>query len=290
MDGYALLDAGDGERLERFGAVVAARPAPGAEAPRRTPRGWDAADLWFDRDSGWSGPRLAELTDGWPVEIAGLRLWLRPTEAGQLGVFPEHVRELDWLATQVARRSATTGGPTAGPADVLHLFAYTGLVTLALARSGAAVTHLDASRATVAWARRNAADNALEDRPIRWIVDDAASYVARETRRGRRYDGIVLDPPAYGHGRSRRTWRIGTDLASLLVACRAILRDDGFMLLTAHTEGYGPDRLADLVQGAFSGMGRGDLQATDLTVTATSGAMLRLGAAARLDRGTGPSA
>jgi len=285
MDGYALLDAGDGGRLERFGDVLVARPAPGIATPRRTPRHWDAADLWFERDRGWSGPGLTMLSDGWAVHMAGSQMWLRPTETGQVGLFPEHARELDWLTTQAGRRRGTGGSRTQpAPPDILHLFAYTGLATIALARTGAAVTHVDASRPTVAWARRNATDNGLDDRPIRWIVDDAASYVARESRRGRRYDGIVLDPPTYGHGSSRRSWHLATDLSTLLVACRSILRDDGFMLLTAHTQGYGPERLSAIVESAFPGLGQGTVTTDELLIEAASGVALRLGAAVRLDR------
>ena len=146
---------------------------------------------------------------------------------------------LPWLRDRVGERLADA------PPPVLHLFAYTGLATLALAAAGAAVTHVDASRPTVTWARRNAERSGLADRPIRWIVDDALAFTNREVRRGRRYAGVVLDPPSYGHGPAGGgDWRIEDDLPRLLAAAAALLEPDGFVLLTAHTPEFGPDRLA----------------------------------------------
>ncbi len=164
---------------------------------------------------------------------------LRPTETGQLGLFPEHLAMLPWLRTQVAERIEVGGTPT-----VLHLFAYTGLATLALAAAGAAVTHVDAARPTVAWARHNATLSGLGDRPIRWIVDDGRGFTERETRRTRRYAGLVLDPPTYGHGPAGQPWRLEDHLDGLLTAASRALEPGGFVLLTAHTPGYDGDRLA----------------------------------------------
>lgn len=198
---------------------------------------------------------------------------LRPTDAGQVGLFPEHTERLAWLTDEVTARRA--GGD---PVAVLNLFAYTGLATLALALGGAAVTHVDASRPAVSWARENATANGLADRPIRWIVDDARTYARREVRRDRHYDGILLDPPSYGHGGGGAAWQLEADLPDLLATCIELLADDGFLLLTTHTEGYGPARLGSILRGAAGtrpglrhGMG-------DVGLTATSGAGLTLGA------------
>jgi 23S rRNA (cytosine1962-C5)-methyltransferase len=164
---------------------------------------------------------------------------------------------------------------------VLNLFAYTGVATLEAAAAGASVVHVDASRPTGGWARRNAALSGLADRPIRWIVDDAAAFVARELRRGRRYDGVVLDPPSYGHDAGGRAWRLEDDLAPLLDRCAELTGDgNGFILLTAHTVGLGPDRLADALTGAIGGSGRG-IEHGPLRLTAATGATLDLGAFAR---------
>jgi 23S rRNA (cytosine1962-C5)-methyltransferase len=281
VDGYELIDAGGGARLERFGEHVTDRPHGGAYGERRAPERWSDADLRFDRDAGWSGRALAAASDGWPVTIDGLGLGLRPTDAGQVGCFPEHAAMLPWLRERVELRGATAPAD-APPVPVLHLFAYTGLVTVAMAAAGAAVAHVDAARPAVAWARRNAAANGLDDAPIRWLVDDARAFVARERRRGSRYDGIVLDPPTYGHGASGRPWRLDTDLDPLLADCRAVLSPDGFLLLTAHAEHLGEDQLASRLGQALR-RGASDVETGDLRLEATSGASLALGVFARWD-------
>ncbi len=281
MDAYELIDAGGGARLERFGEHVTDRPHGSAYGERRSPERWVDADLRFDRNGGWSGPGLAFALDGWTTNIAGLDLQLRTTEAGGVGCFPEHAALLPWLRERVDARRATDPDDAPAP-PVLHLFAYTGLATLALAAAGASVAHVDAARPAVAWARRNAAANGLEDAPIRWLVDDAPAFVARERRRGNRYDGIVLDPPTYGHGASGRPWRLEADLDPLLVDCRAILAPDGFILLTAHTEHLGEDQLAERLSRALRRPAE-EVNRGDLHLDATSGAGLSLGVVARWD-------
>ena len=275
-----LLDAGVRRRLERFGAWTIDRPAPSAEGFRRaTTTDWDAADLRFDPGAGWSGS--AWPAEPWTVDVDGLTMELRPTSSGGLGLYPEHAANLGWLADSVAGSVVARGSasePT--PPTVLNLFAHTGLATLALARAGATVTHVDGARAAVAWARRNAELSGLAERPIRWIVDDAAGFVAREERRGRRYDGIVLDPPAFGRGRGRE-WRLETDLPDLLDACAAVAAPGAFVLLTAHSEAVSADDLAELLAAAF-GVRRGRVEVVAMDLAAASGATLHLGAAARL--------
>ena len=207
-----------------------------------------------------------------------MTLELRPTDAGQVGVFPEHAEMLPWLRERIADRLATM---PERKTSILHLFAYTGLVTLALAQAGAAVTHVDAARPTVAWARRNAELSGLADAPIRWIVDDARAFTEREARRGRRYAGLVLDPPTYGHGSGGRAWRIETDLEPLLAAARAILDPDGFVLLTGHTPMFGPDDLAGALARGL-GRPRGRIETGELGLTSSDGRRLQLGSYARL--------
>jgi 23S rRNA (cytosine1962-C5)-methyltransferase len=165
----------------------------------------------------------------------------------------------------------------------LNLFAHTGLATLAAARAGAAVAHVDAARTVVAWARRNAELSHLADRPIRWLVDDAAAFVAREARRGRRYDGIVLDPPSFGHA-GRRRWRLEDELPALLVGCAAVLAGGGFFLLTAHTAGLDGRRLADALRAALPATSA-RIAAEPSVLEATSGARLELGWSVRMGAG-----
>ncbi len=270
---YELIDFGGGGRLERFGDRVVDRPHPAALGSRSEIDPWRAAHLRFDRDRGWTGPAIDD--GAWAFEHDGLILELRPTEAGQVGLFPEHLDMLGWLRARVGERAAA-GRPIA----LLHLFAYTGLATLAMAAAGAEVTHVDASRPTVAWARRNAELSGVADRPIRWLVDDAVAFTQREARRGRQYAGIVLDPPSYGHGPGARPWRLEDDLPPLLTACAAVIEADGFVLLTAHTPGVDGGRLSQLLDRGL-GRPRGVVEAGELAVSARDGRPLELGAFVR---------
>lgn len=289
--GYALIDVGGAARLERFGDFLVDRPQSTVFTPPEAPERWDAADLRFEREAGWTGAAVEATQTGWSTEVVGLTMELRLTDAGQVGLFPEHLALVPWLETRIASRiGRLSGGGTAAPeppaeppvVKVLHLFGYTGLLSLVMARAGAAVVHVDAARPALAWARRNATASGLDDRPIRWIQDDALRFTAREMRRERRYDGILLDPPSYGHGGSGQTWRIEDDLLPLLRACRRLVTLDGFVLLTAHTDGFGG---AALESALVSGLGRpaGTVEHGDLRIEADSGPSLRLGAYARWD-------
>jgi 23S rRNA (cytosine1962-C5)-methyltransferase len=302
---YALLDVGDARRLERFGAVVVDRPAPTAEGHVAVdPAAWLTADARFDRSDrgpveheGWT-TRDGQPLEPWVVDDAGGRFELRLAPSGQVGVFPEQAALNKWIGRQAARLAKPSGGtakraagspPFSGSAAVLNLFGYTGAATIAVAHAGVPVTHLDASRPAVAWARHNAALNDLAEAPIRWISDDAAGFVERELRRGRRYAGIVLDPPSYGHSGSGRAWRLGADLPALLAACAELL-DDGpaFVALSAHTPGFGPERLGELLLEALEPIaGAGAIAAIevdDQTLISEGGTRLHLGAMARWTR------
>ena len=271
--GYELIDCGDGRRLERFGERIVDRPAATAMDPKQAARdSWAEEDLRFDRDRGWTGRDMTP----WTVPLDGLVLELRPTASGQLGVYPEHATFWPWL------RDALSDADPATP-TVLHLFASTGATTLALVRGGAHVTHVDGSRPAVAWARRNAELSGLADAPIRWIVDDALAFTRREARRGRRYDGIVLDPPSYGHGPSGGRWELHDTLPELLEALAAVAAADAFVLLTAHATGLEADELGDALADAFGSATAIGTKRVELA--ATSGAVLPLGVAARMIRG-----
>jgi len=273
MGDLELLDCGDGRRLERFGDVLVDRPAPGAATPARlAPADWRRAALrWVD--GRWA--RGADRAP-WTVRVADLELECRPAAGGQVGVFAEHAATWGWLdGAARALEARLERAP-----EVLSLFAYTGGATLACARAGARVAHVDASRPAIAWARANAGHSGLADRPIRWLVDDARAFVRRERRRGRTYDGVVLDPPTYGHG--DRPWQIDEHLPPLLDDLAALLGPQpGLVLLSAHTPGFDGERLAALLRehlgvAATSG---------DVRLTATSGNVLHLGAWARAAAG-----
>jgi 23S rRNA (cytosine1962-C5)-methyltransferase len=269
MADLELIDCGGGRRLERFGAVVVDRAAPMATDPARLPAaGWSKPDLRWSKGAWVRGAAR----DPWSVAVAGLTLECRPAAGGQVGVFPEHATTWSWLAGATGAAADRLGRPP----EVLSLFAYTGGASLACARAGAQVVHVDASRPAVAWARRNAELSGLEAAPVRWLVDDSRAFVRRERRRGRRYDGVVLDPPTYGHGTG--AWQIDADLEALVDDLAALAGPrPAFVALSAHTPGYDGDRLAALVRDAFGIPADGEA----LALRSRAGATLRLGAWAR---------
>lgn len=276
---YVLVDIGELRRLERFGPWLLDRPALGEGGrPVGDPAAWASADARYERPADGPG-RWTILRPGlpatWPVVIDGLNLEVRLTSSGGVGCFPEQAPTWGWIADRV-REAA----PRA--VEVLHLFAHTGGATLAVAREGARVVHVDASRPAIAWARRNAELNDLAAAPVRWIVDDALSFARREIRRDRRYDGLVLDPPSFGHGSTGRAWRLETDLPALLVACTALLAETpGFVVLSAHTPGYPPERLGAILGEALGARRGGRVDVDELAIVAASGRRLGLGAVAR---------
>jgi 23S rRNA (cytosine1962-C5)-methyltransferase len=249
---YRLFDFGDGRRLEQFGPYVLDRPAPAANGIRPAdPEAWDGATASYERASaatpGTWQPEGA-LPEAWPVRVDGVALELRPTASGQVGLFPEHLAPARVLVAALPALAARLGRAP----EVLNLFAYTGLATLLLARAGARVAHVDAARPAVAWARRNAGLSDLGAAPIRWLVEDAAAFTAREVRRGRRYDVIVLDPPTYGHSPRGGGWHIEEGLVGLLRDCAALTGPlPGAILLSAHTAGRPPASLREGIAAAW---------------------------------------
>ncbi|MDZ4065128.1 MAG: class I SAM-dependent methyltransferase, partial [Coriobacteriia bacterium] len=205
---YELLDSGDGRKLERFGDVVLSRPCVQASWEKRKPELWAGAVASFDRAGGWQTHGPTELPSSWNVTINGIAMILKPTPAGHLGVFPETRLLWDWIGDMLT--SCDGGG-----VSVLNLFAYSGGATLAAARTGCSVCHVDSSKAMVTRARENAALNHLEAAPIRWMVEDVSTFLDREIRRGRAYDAIILDPPSFGHGTKGEQFRIDRDLTPM---------------------------------------------------------------------------
>ncbi|MDX1928890.1 MAG: class I SAM-dependent methyltransferase [Pirellulaceae bacterium] len=236
MDSYALIDFGDGRKLERFGSVVLDRVSPAAIDTQRINADWSEADLRLDeRGEVLSGSLKV---GNWTVEIADIRFKLRVTPFGHVGVFPEQLANWRWLQSLRNDRSEHVS-----PRLALNLFAYTGGSTLALAQAGFQVVHVDASAPSVKWARENASSNGLDEHPVRWIVEDARKFTAREVKRKRRYDLIVLDPPSFGHGPGGHRWEIEHDLFPLLENCLGILHEGGKILLTAHSVTPSPEEI-----------------------------------------------
>lgn len=275
---YQLLDFGDGRRLERFGPLVLDRPSPGEaeEARKAQPDLWPQADARFERLDANQGQWYCrrELPERWTVAHGSLVFELKRTEFGHLGLFPEQAVNWSWLAGRIASG--------ARPMRVLNLFAYTGGSTLAAAAAGAEVTHVDAARNVVAWARHNAALSGLGGCPIRWIAEDAMKFVRRELKRGSRYEGVILDPPSYGHGLRGEVWRLSKHLPKLLEMCRDLSAGGRqFVLLSCHTPGFGPARLESLLGETMDDGQPGRASAEPLFLTAATGRPLPSGVAAR---------
>jgi 23S rRNA (cytosine1962-C5)-methyltransferase len=233
---YALVDSGGGLKLERFGRYTIVRPeAQALWTARRPAADWDAADARFvgigddeATDSGGRWRYRKPLGETWPLSWDGIAFLGRFTSFRHVGVFPEQATHWAWMQGEIARAGR--------PLKILNLFAYTGVASLVAAKAGAEVTHIDASKKAIGWARENQAIGKLEDLKIRWICDDAVKFVEREGRRGNRYDGIILDPPKFGRGPKGEVWDIFTDLRPLLSACVGLLSDDArFLILTAYS-------------------------------------------------------
>jgi len=247
---YALLDSGDGRKLERYGPYSVVRPEPQCLwAPRLPQEAWDQADAVFDptdeEDAGrWryrDKPR-----ETWPLSWGEARFNGRFTAFRHLAFFPEQAANWAWLDQRVRAH--------AGQPKVLNLFGYTGVASLVCAAAGAAVTHVDASKKAIGWARENAALSGLEDRPIRWICEDARRYVQREARRGSRYDGIILDPPKYGRGPTGEVWRLFEDLPEMAGLCAELLSGEAsFLVLNAYAARISGAALAGLLAEKLKG-------------------------------------
>ena len=268
-DDYALLDSGNGLKFERYGPYSFIRPDTQALWQPRLEE-WDADGEFVpasDEDGGgrWVFGRAVPdggqfrrpvPREGWPLARGDVKFAAQCTPFRHLGFFPDMAPVWDWMGGQLARRT---------DAQTLNLFGYTGVGTLALSDYGP-VTHVDASKKSVAQARENAALSNMADRPIRWIVDDATKFAAREVRRGRRYDGIILDPPKFGRGPEGEVWRLEDHLSALIADCRQLLdKRSRFLFLTVYAVRMSGLALAGLLEEAFAGM-PGTIEFGDLAV------------------------
>lgn len=241
---YALLDSGGGRKLERYGPYTVVRPEPQAMwTPRLPGSAWEKADAVFnpsDEEDAGNWRFKGKPQDSWPMAWGEAKFHARFTAFRHLAFFPEQAANWAWLDE---RLRAAPGQP-----KVLNLFGYTGVASLVCAAAGAHVTHVDASKKAISWARENAALSGLEDRPIRWICEDARRYVQREVRRGSRYDGIILDPPKYGRGPDGEVWRLFENLPELAALCAELLSENAsFLLLNAYAERISGAALSSLL-------------------------------------------
>jgi 23S rRNA (cytosine1962-C5)-methyltransferase len=243
-----LLDSGGFRKLERFGKIVLARPCAQAVWQPARPEAWDAATATFSREGGnqWQGRERLPAT--WVVQVDGIRFQLSSTDFGHLGIFPEQREQWQRIAEDCAAFRLQHGRAP----RVLNLFAYSGGSTIAAARAGAEVCHVDASKGMVEWARRNAAFNGLQEKPIRWIVDDVMKFLEREVRRGQRYDLLILDPPSFGRGAKGEIFKIEEDLTKLLALLTGLLsKDPSGVLISCHTPELTPISLHHLLLQSF---------------------------------------
>lgn len=248
---YELIDFGDGRKLESLAGYLIDRPSPAALDSRRAkPQSWQNADAVFDEAT-----KRWHFYRPWPVDLyvhgTGFRLPLRPTPFGHIGVFPEQRENWSWLASTLKSFVASSDSAMAEsePVQALNLFAHTGGSSLAMAVAGAAVVHLDAAKPNVMAAKEAAVASGLGSMPIRYIVDDAAKFTAREVRRKRRYDMIVLDPPAYGHSPEGKAWRIDRDLWPLMDDALCLLNPKQCaMLITGHSAALDPAAILDYLR------------------------------------------
>ncbi len=268
---YALLDSGDGRKLERFGRFTIDRPEPQALwRPALEPGAWLRADASFkasnaDADGeGGRWRRNASVPETWPVRVLDITMLCRLTSFRHLGIFPEQLPHWEWMIGWLRV-------PQARPARVLNLFAYTGAASLLAAKAGAEVTHVDASRKAVAWAKQNQAVSRLGDAPIRWILDDARKFVAREVRRASQYHLILIDPPKFGRGPNGEEWDVFAHLAPLLRDCSALLAPQrAALVLTTYAIRASALATDGLVRDCLAGRG-GVTESGELAVVEEAG-------------------
>jgi 23S rRNA (cytosine1962-C5)-methyltransferase len=278
---WELVDSGDGWKLERVGGVCVARPDPQALWPKRLDaRAWEAADLAFvrenDRGGRWEsrGPRRRE----WHVDYRRARFVVRPTSFKHLGLFPEQATNWEWVAER-----APALAPKPERARLLNLFGYTGAASVLATQAGYAVTHVDASKTSVAWALENARASGLAEKAWRVLVEDALQFARREGRRGARYEAILLDPPHHGRGPRGETWQFEEHAAALLDAAARLLAPRALVVLSSYAFGTSPLALAGLIESLLPA---GELEAGELALPhAQDERLLPCGFCARWSRG-----
>ena len=262
---YELIDATDGQRLERWGNVILIRPDPQIMwSHKKTNPAWDNAHAIYHRSSSGGGywEPLKKVPDVWQIGFNDLTFRLKPMGFKHTGLFPEQA--VNWqLADKLIRKANR-------PISVLNLFAYTGGATIACAAAGASVTHVDASKGMVQWAKENAAVSGLSDRPVRWLVDDCLKFVKREIRRGKKYDAVIMDPPSYGRGPGGEVWKLEQQIGELLSDVGKLLSDDAlFFFLNSYTGGLSPTILNYMVKNLIPVCRNGEVYTEEIGLKVT---------------------
>lgn len=274
---YEVLDTSSGEKLERWGDYLLVRPDP--QVIWNTPRehkGWKKMNGHYHRSSKGGGEwEFFNLPDEWSISYHNLTFNLKPFSFKHTGIFPEQAVNWDWCAERIQKAGR--------PLKILNLFAYTGGATISAAAAGATVTHVDASKGMVAWAKENAVSSGLEDAPIRWLVDDCVKFVEREIRRGNTYDGIIMDPPSYGKGPKGEIWKMEDSIYPFLELTSQLLhKDSSFFLISSYTTGLQPAVLTYMLNTAITKKFGGTVESDEIGLPVTeSGLVLPCGASGR---------
>lgn len=273
---YEVLDTSSGEKLERWGDYLLVRPDPQViwNTPK-TLRGWKQPNARYHRSKKGGGEwEFFNLPQQWDIHYKSLTFHLKPFSFKHTGLFPEQAANWDWFSEKIRNAGR--------PVKVLNLFAYTGGATLAAAAAGASVTHVDASRGMVGWAKENARSSGLSDAPIRWIVDDCIKFAEREIRRGSRYDAVIMDPPSYGRGPKGEIWKIEDAVFPLVQLCAKLLSERPlFFLINSYTTGLAPSVLSYMLATALARF-RGQVEAQEVGLPVScNGLALPCGASGR---------
>ena len=277
---YEVIDTGDGEKLERWGKVILRRPDPQVIWPAENEALWKKADAHYHRSNQGGGQweMLSRIPDQWTIGYKELTFRVRPTGFKHTGLFPEQAANWDWMSGLIREAHR--------PIRVLNLFAYTGGATMACLAAGAEVCHVDAAKGMVQWAKENQQLSGLTDKPARFIVDDALKFVLREQRRGKQYEGILMDPPSYGRGPDGQVWKLENEVFGLVEECAKLLSDNPlFFLINGYTTGLQPAVLRNLIEKTVVRRHGGRAMADELGLPVTQGnIMLPCGASGRWQR------
>ncbi len=269
---YEVIDCSKGEKLERWGNYILVRPDPQViwDTPK-TEKGWRKRNAHYHRSSKGGGEwEFFQLPEEWCIRYRELTFRLKPFSFKHTGLFPEQAVNWDWFSSIIKERKKA-----GQPVKVLNLFAYTGGATLAAAKAGAAVTHVDASKGMVSWAKENAAASGLTDAPIRWLVDDCVKFVEREIRRGNTYDAIIMDPPSYGRGPKGEIWKIEESIFPFLRLTAQILSKDAcFFLINSYTTGLQPAVLSYMLQTVITPQFGGHVEAGEIGLPVSSNSLI----------------
>lgn len=237
---YELIDSGNGKRLERFGKYIISKPDPQAIwKPFLSQANWQKADAtYLDEDKKW---RQNTLPEKWELRYKDIKFYARLTSFKHTGIFPEQILNWEYIENAIKKANKEI--------NVLNLFGYTGIASLVCAANGAKVTHVDGSKPSISWARENQALSNLVDKPIRWILDDAVEFCAREVRRGNKYDAIIMDPPVYGHGPNGEVWDFNKSFPALLENCKNLLSSDPvFVIINAYAISASSLMLSNMIE------------------------------------------